>query len=204
MDAGQSLYFLRELLVRFQPFAIQPGDRALLDHGKAALADLFSGLQIPAPTSEAIQGWRDYADQLRAQAQPSQPVSVDYRGQHATPAPGPPRPSARPSNTPWEAFVATAEEINTKCAELVDKQPHQRDYVLAISEKANAMKAWMVQAQRVTPKMETALTNMLDGVVYRMTQRPTPKPIKTQHAATESRREADWGDGGEYEENIPF
>lgn len=201
MDAGQSLHFLRELLVRFQPLAIQPGDRALLDHGKAALVELFAAMQIPTPTPEVLQGWREYADQLRAQAQPAQPTSVDYRGQHAT-TPTPVKPSAQPSNTPWEAFVGVAEDVSVKCAELVSKDPSQQHYALSLSEKANAMKTWMIQAKRVTPKMENALTNMLDGVVYRMTPRATPKYAGTSRAAEP--REASRDGGGDYEEDIPY
>lgn len=165
MDSGQSLYFLRELILRFQQSSSGAGDRALCEHGKVALHTLFELLNMPAPTPETIQGWREYADQIKKQ---HEPVSAAYNTGYSAPA--------RPSNTPYEAYTKVADQIVGLCAGMIN-QEIDVEYANKLAEKATNMKDWMVKAQRVTPKMEAALTNMLDGVNYRLNN---PKKAKRE------------------------
>lgn len=163
MDPGQSLYFLRELILRFQQAANSPGDRALCEHGKVALHTVFEVMGMPPPTPDMIQVWRDYADQIRRQHEPAGRTVAS-------------------AHTPHEEYIGIANEIIAKCDQLrvrasSDGVPEEVGYADALSIKAANMRDWIIRAQKVTPKMETALTNMLDGVGFKL----APKTSERQY-----------------------
>ena len=66
------------------------------------------------------------------------------------------------SECEWETWLAEAENLQTAIDEVCDTKSSDaaQDFCAGSEEKLLSMKEWVEESEHVTPKMESALSNM--------------------------------------------